>query len=124
MVQILQIEKEMEQKLKYKKLTYQNYMDEVISKAEYLSYIKEYDADISELQSKLDHVNTQIEEQSDLESEYHKWEESFKNYINIDELTRDVVLELIEKIEVNDDGSISIFYKFQNPYVEICHADE
>ena len=59
-----------------------------------------------------------------MESEYHKWEESFKNYINIDELTRDVVLELIEKIEVNDDGSISIFYKFQNPYVEICHADE
>lgn len=117
--QIQQIEKEIDKKLKYKKLTYQNYMDEIISKAEYISYIEEFDKDIAELRGKLDHLNTQIEEQSDLESEYHKWVEEFKDYINIDELTRDVVLELIEKIEVNSDSSISIFYKFKNPYEDI-----
>ena len=48
--------------------------------------------------------------------EYDEWVEKFRNYINIDELTREVVLELIEKIEVNADGSINIFYKFKNPH--------
>ena len=36
--------------------------------------------------------------------------------INIEELTRDIVVELIEKIEVNADGSINIHYRFNNPY--------
>lgn len=119
--QVHQIEKEIEQKLKYKKLTYQNYMEEIISKTEYLSYVKEFDGDISGLKGKLEHLNAQIKEQSDLESECHEWVDEFKNYINIDELTRDVVLELIEKIEVNSDSSIRIFYKFQNPSADIRH---
>lgn len=38
--------------------------------------------------------------------------------INIKTLTREVVLELINKIEVNNDGSINIYYKFSNPYME------
>lgn len=119
--QIHQIEKEIEQKIKYKKLTYQNYMDETISKKEYLSYVKEFDKDISGLKDKSERLNAQIEERSGLESEYHKWVDEFKNYINIDELTRDVVLEMIEKIEVNSDSSIRIFYKFQNPHADSCH---
>ena len=43
--------------------------------------------------------------------------EAFKDYINVNNLTRDMVLELIEKIEVQEDGSITIYYKFQNPYI-------
>lgn len=115
--QIRQVEKEMGQKSKYKKLTYQNYLDEVISRTEYSAYVKELDEEISKLQGKLDHLQMRIKEQAELESENQIWTEQFKNYINIEELTREVVLELIEKIEVNGDGSINIFYRFQNPLV-------
>jgi len=45
-----------------------------------------------------------------------EWIKRFKDYIDVDELTREMVLELIERIEVNEDGSISIYYKFRNPY--------
>lgn len=114
--QLRQIEKEIEQKLMYKKLTYQNYMDGLISKTEYIFYVKEFDQEISALNGKLEHLNTRIAEHSEHESEYQKWVKAFKNYINIDELTRDVILGLIEKIEVNSDSSIMIFYKFKNPY--------
>ena len=47
-------------------------------------------------------------------SDYDKWVESFKDYINVDKLTREMVLELIERIEVNEDGSVSIFYQFSS----------
>lgn len=116
MQQIRQIEKEIEQKLKYKKQTYQNYLDELISKLEFVSYTKEYDHDLEVLNEHLKHLHLRLEEQNSLEAQYDKWVEEFKNYMNIDELTREIVLELIEKIEVNEDRSISIFYKFSNPY--------
>lgn len=54
--------------------------------------------------------------QQKLDTQYDKWVEAFRNYINVTELTRDMILELINRIEVNSDGSITIFYKFQNPY--------
>ena len=40
----------------------------------------------------------------------------FKDYINIEKLTRDVVIELIEKIEVHEDGGLDIYYRFRNPF--------
>ena len=52
----------------------------------------------------------------ELNAQYDEWVEAFRNYINIRKLTRDLVLELIERIEVNEDSSITIYYKFQNPY--------
>ena len=114
--QIENIEKEILKKQNYKRKTYQNYMEELVTKDEYLSYIKEFDDDIMVLQEQLVKLNEELEAQSALEKQYDHWVEEFKNYIHIDELTREVVLELIDKIEVNSDGSISIYYKFSNPY--------
>lgn len=114
--QVLHIEAEIERKEIYKKKTYQNYMEEIISKEEYLTYVKEFDLSIGELRKNLEQLKRQLEEKSRLDMEYDEWVEKFRNYINIDELTREVVLELIEKIEVNADGSINIFYKFKNPH--------
>ena len=56
--------------------------------------------------------------QEELDNQYDEWANAFKDYISIEKLTRDVVLELIDKIEVGKDGSITIYYKFQNPYAE------
>ncbi len=110
------IEAEIERKEIYKKKTYQNYMDEIISKEEYLSYVKEFDASIADLKHNLKHMQKQLKEREKRDLAYNEWIEKFRNYIKVDELTREIVLELIEKIEVNADGSINIFYRFKNPY--------
>ena len=116
-LQIHNIEKEIHRKELYKKKTYQNYMDETISEEEYRSYMREFEADISERKEKLLYLQKQLAKQNRQSQENNEWKERFKNYIDIDELTREIVLELIEKIEVNADGSINIFYKFKNPGV-------
>ena len=82
------IQKRIDKIEKFKRKTYGNFMEDLISKEEYM----------------------------ELNAQYDEWVEAFKNYINIRKLTRDMVLELIERIEVNIDGSIIIYYKFQNPY--------
>ena len=121
--QIYQIEEEIEKKTKYKGKTYQNFVEEIITKKEYLTYSKKYETEIICLQERLKELNGLLDEQSQLESQYDAWVEEFKNYINVNELTRDIVLELIEKIEVNEDGSITIFYRFSNPYAGDINND-
>lgn len=116
--QIRGLEAEIRHKSQYKKKTYQNYMDELITKEEYLSYIEEYDKEILVLQEQTKHLQKELEAQNTLKVQYDRWVEEFKDYIHVEELTREMVLELIEKIEVNRDSSINIFYKFHNPYAE------
>ncbi len=113
-LQAARLEKEIERREGYKKKTYQNYLDDVISKAEYLSYVKGYEKDIQNLKDKRKHLEERHLEENRKASDYDKWVESFKDYINVDKLTREMVLELIERIEVNEDGSVSIFYQFSS----------
>lgn len=114
-LQLEYLDKEIKHKEAYKKKTYQNYMDELISKEEYKSYAGEFETDIHNLKEKAEKLREEIREQDRLGLEYDEWMEKFKNYIDVDELTREMVLELIERIEVNEDGSIGICYKFRNP---------
>ena len=58
----------------------------------------------------------ELNAQDCLDEKYNEWVESFKDYINIKKLTREVVLELINKIAVHEDGTIDIYYRFSNPY--------
>ena len=114
--QIEELNKRLDKISVYKKKTYDNYMEEIISKEEYLKYVRDYDAERKKIESEKEEVLDKIESQKELDNEYDEWVEAFKDYINIEELTRDIVVELIEKIEVNADGSINIHYRFNNPY--------
>lgn len=101
----------------FKKKTYDSYMEDLISKEEYVKYISSYEEEIKELKQQETILNKKIDLQQELDAQYDEWVEAFKDYINIKKLTREVVLEMVDKIEVNEDGSINLYYKFQNPYV-------
>ncbi len=115
-LQLENIRKRMDKIEKFKRKTYESYMEDLISIKEYKQYVSEFESEIRELQELQSQINGKTDLQQELNTQYDEWVEAFKNYINIKELTRDVVLELIDKIEVADDGSITIYYKFQNPY--------
>lgn len=112
------VQKRMQKIQEFKKKTYNNYMEELITKDDYISYIAGYDSDLEELKEAQKSIEEKQLKQNDLDQQYDEWVEAFKDYINIKTLTREVVLELINKIEVNNDGSINIYYKFSNPYME------
>lgn len=114
--QLKNIDKQIEKNKSFKKNTYQNLMEEIIRRDEYTTYIAEYDKKIYELEVQRESIVEQLQNQEQIDNQYDEWVEAFKDYMNIEELTREVVMELIEKIEVNEDGSINIYYRFQNPY--------
>ena len=115
-LQLENIRKRLDKIEKFKKKTYESYMEDLISIKEYKQYVSEFENEIRELRELQSQINGKTDLQQELNSQYDEWVEAFKNYINIAELTREVVLELIDKIEVADGGSSTIYYKFQNPY--------
>lgn len=116
-MQLENIRQRIEKIEKFKRKTYNNFMEDLISKEEYKTYISQYDNEIKELQEQQYVISEKSDLQQELNAQYDEWAEAFKDYINVRKLTRDMVLELIEKIEVCKDGSITIYYKFQNPYM-------
>lgn len=100
----------------FKKSTYNNLMEGILTKNEYIQYVADYENELAELQKQIEYLDEQTATHEQLEAQYDEWVEAFKNYINISALTRDVVIELINRIEINKDGSINIYYKFENPY--------
>ncbi|WP_461868070.1 recombinase family protein [Faecalimonas sp.] len=115
-IQLKQIEGQIEKIETYKNKTYQNFMEELIDKKKYIYYIGEYDKQIGELQLQRDNVIEKLNLQEKLDVQHDEWVEAFKNYIDVSELTREMVLELIDKIEVHEDGMLDIYYRFSNPY--------
>lgn len=110
------LQKQIEKIQKFKKKSYDNYMEELISKNEYIKYVEGYEAQIQKLNAQKEELFKRMDLQKELEAQYDEWVDRFTDYINIEKLTREIVLELVEKIEVNHDGSIDIYYRFRNPY--------
>lgn len=49
---------------------------------------------------------------------------TFRKYENIDKLTREVLIELVEQIKVYENGNISVSLKFANEYRRIAEYIE
>lgn len=114
--QLNQMENQIEKVGNYKKKTYNNFMEELIGKEEYMYYTGEYNRQIKELQLQKENLLEKMNMQDELDSRHDEWVEAFKNYIGVSELTREMVLELINRIEVHENGVIDIYYRFSNPY--------
>lgn len=86
-------------------------IEELISKSDYDFYILDINNKISQLDSSLlGHKN----KLSKLESNNHlkSLEDLSQAYLKIDELTSEILNRFIERIEIKEDGSPRIFYRF------------
>lgn len=110
--QLAELTKRMEKIAGFQRKTYQNYMEDLLSKEEYVTYADAYHHEMEELRLQ----RTRIQKKNEMQHvQNDQWVEAFIDNINVAELTRDMVLEFIRRIDVHADGSVTIFYKFQHP---------
>ncbi|WP_373249737.1 recombinase family protein [Mediterraneibacter gnavus] len=103
---------------KYKKKTYENFVDGILNKEEYLSYKAEYEQQEKSVRSKMEQAELEKESFGGAEEEHEHWMEKFIKYGSLEEVTREIVVELIDKIVIHSDMSMDIIFKYQSPYVE------
>lgn len=83
---------------------------------DYIAYVNDYNAKQKDIQVEIQALQQQKEKAESLDTQHDEWEDAFKNYIDIDKLDRNIVVELIDHIDVRENGVIEIYYKFKNPY--------
>lgn len=113
---IERLQKELTGVQKYKKKTYENYVDGILDKEEYLSYKSEYERQDQDIREKIRQTEQEKENFGEAEESYENWIEKFVKYGKLEEVTREIVTELIDRIIVNGDKSIDIVFKYRSPY--------
>lgn len=108
-----------EKNKEYKKKVYEQYMDEVLNKEEYLSLKSMYEQENIQCQSEWMRMKEKMKVCQQAMDETVKWLEKFQyGKITEKQLTKELLGELIEKINIFPDQQIEIFFRFGDPLEE------
>lgn len=117
-------EKELSRIMCYKQSIYQDWKDGEITHKDYRHMQEDYERQIeaiNEVISNLHEEKAELENGIDTENPFLA---TFKKYENIDKLTREVLIELVEQIKVYENGNISVSLKFANEYRRVAEYIE
>ena len=96
-----------------------SYAEELISKEEFIRNKQKYEAEHEEIKARIASLEQEIAEFESGVGEENPFLTAFKKYGTIDCLTREMVVELIDCIEVSEGGNIHIKFKFRDEYSKI-----
>ena len=105
-------EKELAKIMRYKQTLYQDWKDEHITHSDYRHMNESYEQQneaISAILNNLKIERNELENGVDVENPFLA---TFRKYENIDKLTREILIELVDVIKVYEGGDISIRFKF------------
>ncbi len=101
---IVKLQAKIERNLEYRKRAYEQFMDEVLSKDEYLVIKQMYETENQTYQKELYKLNHEAQSQLSAVNETKMWLGHFnRRKITVKQLTRDVLVEMIDKIYVYPD---------------------
>ena len=91
----------------------------LLDRSEYDSLKKELAERIDEADAAIEKLNKEKREILDGVSRQQSWVEQFRQYENVTELTRPMVIHLIERINIFEDSNIEIVFRHRNQIEEI-----
>lgn len=91
----------------------------LLDRSEYESLKKELAERIAEATAAIEKLNKEKREILDGVSKQQSWVEQFRQYENVTELTRPMVIHLIERINIFEDSNIEIVFRHRNQIEEI-----
>lgn len=108
-------EREIEKLSRIKEDLYMDWKSNILSKEEFISMKQRYTEDIERMQDEVLKLREEIKKQSDVKNfRCNNFVESFKKHQNIEYLTREVLLELVDTIYVHEGKKITIKFRFRD----------
>lgn len=105
-------ERELAKVTRYKQGLYQDWKDGEITREDYHSMKADYERQTITLTAVLKNLTEERAELANGVDNEHPALVAFMKYQNIDELTRDILVELVDYIKVYENGNISVRFKF------------
>mgnify|MGYP000273122523 FL=1 len=88
----------------FKTKLYENLVSGILTKEEYLSYKRKYNADIELLQKAIDEWEERLTDVLENRSERNRWINHFMQFSTMEEIDRRAVMQLIRSIRGNRQG--------------------
>lgn len=109
-----------EKKRRYTIGIYEDLKEGVITKEEYQELKTSFRSEIKNLEEEIQALKKEIEKLAKDRADKVHWVEQFIEYRGFQELTRELLLKLVEKIWIFDKNRIEVVFKFQSEYEEAC----
>ena len=127
--QIAKLEEEIDRYQKLKLRLYEDLSDGIIDKSEYFDFRNSYTRIIEEKQEALLRVKKEMKQTVTTGTTERNWVTLFKQYENIEELNRRVLMALVDRILIYEDHAIEIVFKYKDEYQQtleyvLGYADE
>lgn len=97
-----------------KRILYEDWKNEDITRDEYLEYKQKYENDIERLKQNIEKLQNEKQKYEIKKQLHNEWLDRFKEKKAITKLSRDIIMELIDSIYVKENGDIVIKFKFEN----------
>lgn len=88
----------------------------IISKDEYLGLKGRFEKQKSDALCKVQDIQTKIGESEKGQDNTNQFLQNFVKYKNIDKLTREVIVELIEMIYIYENNKVKIVFQYESPF--------
>ena len=122
--QITAKEKELTKITRYKQSLYQDWKDGEISQQEYREMKADYERQAAGLSDLLARLTAERKQLSNGVDQQHPALVAFAKYQNIEKLTREILIELVDHIKVYENGNISVHFKFADEFRRIAEYIE
>ena len=117
-------EKELAKITRYKQSLYQDWKDGEITQQDYRSMKADYERQVAALSDVLERLTAERAELANGVDNEHPALVAFMKYQNIDKLTREALIDLVDHIKVYRNGNISVKCKFADEFRKIAEYIE
>lgn len=100
----------------FKRNLYENLVNGVLSKDEFLQYKQEYSAKAEDIKTAIQDWNDKLSEALENRGDRNRWINHFTQFSEMENLDRAVIARLIQSIIINADKSIEIRFNYQDEY--------
>ena len=111
-----QVKEELGRTIYLKTSIYEDLKQGILTKEEFLTAKEKYALRITKLEEELHKKETELEDFEQCINGSNKWMQTFLHFQGEEELTREMAVELLEKVEVFGDKRIHIRFRFRNEY--------
>ncbi|MEG0228612.1 MAG: recombinase family protein, partial [Lachnospiraceae bacterium] len=95
---------------------YNDYKKRIVSEENYFTWKKSYEENAEQVEEAIKTLETDLSDLLKSRTEQSKWVDEFKQFERIRELTRPILVTLVEKIVVIDKNTIEIHFSFGNEF--------
>lgn len=118
----MKLKEEIERNKTFKMKLYENLQEGMIGQDEYFLFKKSYAMKIQEAEQAIAAIEAEREQMVNNNREQLSWMEVFKQHQNITEVTRNVIVDLIDHIEILEGKSIHVVFRYHDNWDKLIVA--